>query len=41
MINDSVQLNMMRLESKPIEFELIGDSLRFKQILNNLLSNAF
>ena len=51
MINDSVQLNMMRIESKPIEFELkvdenthanlIGDSLRIKQILNNLLSNAF
>ncbi|MCL2265104.1 MAG: transporter substrate-binding domain-containing protein [Treponema sp.] len=51
MINDSVHLNMMRIESKPIEFELqvdknipanlIGDSLRIKQILNNLLSNAF
>jgi len=51
MINDSVQLNLMRVESKPIEFELIvdenthanliGDSLRIKQILNNLLSNAF
>jgi len=51
MINDSVQLNMMRVESKQIEFELkvdenlpanlIGDSLRIKQILNNLLSNAF
>ena len=50
MINDSVQLNIMRVESKPIEFELkvdenipanlIGDSLRIKQILNNLLSNA-
>jgi len=51
MINDSVHLNMMRIESKPIEFELqvnenvpaklIGDELRIKQILNNLLSNAF
>ncbi|MCL2627299.1 MAG: transporter substrate-binding domain-containing protein [Oscillospiraceae bacterium] len=51
LINDSVQLNMMRIDSKPIEFELvidenlpaqlIGDSLRIKQILNNLLSNAF
>ncbi|MCL2230854.1 MAG: transporter substrate-binding domain-containing protein [Treponema sp.] len=51
MINDSVQLNMMRVESKPIQFELkvdeniqanlVGDSLRIKQILNNLLSNAF
>jgi PAS domain S-box-containing protein len=51
MINDSVQLNSMRIESNPIEFEvqvdenipakLIGDELRIKQILNNLLSNAF
>ncbi|MCL2765321.1 MAG: PAS domain S-box protein [Treponema sp.] len=51
LINDSVHLNMMRLDSKPIEFELqinenipfrlIGDALRIKQILNNLLSNAF
>jgi len=51
MINDSVLLNMMRINSKPIEFELsidenlpevlIGDELRIKQILNNLLSNAF
>ena len=51
MINDSVNLNMMRIDSKPIEFELqvdentpallFGDELRIKQILNNLLSNAF
>jgi len=51
MINDSVHLNMMRIDSKPIDFELqvdenipaklIGDELRIKQILNNLLSNAF
>ncbi|MCL2443896.1 MAG: transporter substrate-binding domain-containing protein, partial [Treponema sp.] len=51
MINDSVHLNMMRINSKPIEFELfieekipaklIGDELRIKQVLNNLLSNAF
>ncbi|MCL2243214.1 MAG: ATP-binding protein [Treponema sp.] len=51
MINDSVHLNMMHINSKPIEFELhidekvpaklIGDELRIKQILNNLLSNAF
>ena len=51
MINDSIQLNLMRIESKPIEFiininenipaKLIGDELRIKQILNNLLSNAF
>ena len=51
LINDSVQLNMMRISSKPIEFDLqidenipanlFGDELRIKQILNNLLSNAF
>ncbi|MCL1805715.1 MAG: ATP-binding protein [Clostridiales bacterium] len=51
LINDTVQLNMMRIGSKPIEFRLavdeftpanmIGDELRIKQILNNLLSNAF
>jgi len=51
LIHDTVQLNMMRYESKPIEFKLeidekipvmlYGDGLRIKQILNNLLSNAF
>ncbi|MDR2695567.1 MAG: response regulator [Deltaproteobacteria bacterium] len=51
LINDTVHLNLMRLESKPIEFRLdvdealpaylFGDALRLKQILNNLLSNAF
>ena len=51
LINDTVTLNMMRIGSKPIEFllsvdenvpaALIGDDLRIKQILNNLLSNAF
>ena len=51
LIHDTAQLNMMRFESKPIEFVLdinkkvpslfIGDELRIKQILNNLLSNAF
>ena len=51
LISDTVQLNMMRIDSKPIEFELyvdenlpsllIGDELRIKQILNNVLSNAF
>jgi signal transduction histidine kinase/ActR/RegA family two-component response regulator/HPt (histidine-containing phosphotransfer) domain-containing protein len=51
LVSDAVQLNMMRTESKPVEFELlasenlpanlIGDELRIKQILNNLLSNAF
>ena len=51
MINDTVFLNMIKNENKPIEFilnvdenipsELFGDELRIKQILNNLLSNAF
>ncbi|MCL1828483.1 MAG: transporter substrate-binding domain-containing protein [Oscillospiraceae bacterium] len=51
LINDTAQLNMMRIGSKPIEFELsvdenmpsvlTGDELRVKQIMNNLLSNAF
>jgi signal transduction histidine kinase/CheY-like chemotaxis protein len=51
LLNDAVQINMLRYESKPLEFkfdldentplELYGDELRIKQILNNLLSNAF
>jgi CheY-like chemotaxis protein/two-component sensor histidine kinase len=51
LINDTVHLNVMRYDSKPIEFRLqvdenipstlFGDELRIKQILNNLLSNAF
>ena len=51
LINDVVQLNYIRYDSKPIEFivdvdesipsMLVGDELRIKQILNNLLSNAF
>jgi len=51
MISDTAQLNMMRIGSKPIEFELnvdknipvtlLGDELRVKQVLNNILSNAF
>jgi len=51
MINDVVQLNRIKNENKPIEFrlevdellpaELIGDELRIKQVMNNLLSNAF
>jgi len=51
LINDTVHLNVMRYDSKPIEFKLYvdenipsklyGDELRIKQILNNLLSNAF
>jgi signal transduction histidine kinase/CheY-like chemotaxis protein len=50
-ISDSVQLNIMRFESKPVQFvlqadenipaSLFGDDLRIKQILNNILSNAF
>ena len=51
LISDAAQLNMMRIGSKPVEFELQidetvpatlkGDELRVKQILNNILSNAF
>ena len=51
MVNDAVQLNLLHNEGKPIDFalqmdentpvELIGDELRIKQILNNVLSNAF
>ena len=51
MIIDTVQLNLMYIGSKVIEFKLsvdenlpaylIGDELRIKQILNNILSNAF
>jgi CheY-like chemotaxis protein len=50
-INDSIQLNMMWINEKPVKLEvhvdknlparLIGDELRIKQIINNLLSNAF
>ncbi|MCL2011117.1 MAG: transporter substrate-binding domain-containing protein [Synergistaceae bacterium] len=51
LINDVTTVNMVRIGSKPIEFELsvdentpstlYGDELRIRQILNNLLSNAF
>jgi signal transduction histidine kinase/CheY-like chemotaxis protein len=51
LLNDIIALNIIRIESKPIKFELdidnnlpcylFGDDLRIKQILNNLLSNAF
>jgi len=51
LISDTVQLNVMRFDNKPIQFELkadenipvtlFGDELRIKQILNNLLTNAF
>jgi signal transduction histidine kinase/CheY-like chemotaxis protein len=50
MIHNTVQVNRVRVGSKPIGFELeldenipkklYGDELRVKQILNNLLSNA-
>jgi len=50
-INDTVQLNLMRFEGKAIKFTLKvdenvpatlhGDDLRIKQVLNNILSNAF
>ena len=51
LINDAIQLNIIRVADKQIKFELyvdenipaelLGDELRIKQILNNLLSNAF
>ena len=51
MINDAVSQNIVRKGEKPINFilnvdenlpkSLFGDDLRIKQILNNLLSNAF
>ncbi|MCL2441057.1 MAG: response regulator [Treponema sp.] len=51
LINDVVNLNMMRFDDKSIDFEInidenipvrfTGDELRIKQVLNNLLSNAF
>ena len=51
LINDSINLNIMRIGDKSIKFDvridediplnLIGDQLRIKQIMNNLLSNAF
>jgi len=51
LINDTAQLNRLRYESHPVKFivhvdentpiDLLGDELRIKQILNNILSNAF
>jgi len=51
LINDTVYLNMIKHENEPVTFilnvdenvpsELFGDMLRIKQILNNLLTNAF
>jgi len=50
LINDTVQLNIVRIGNKEIDFildidenlpfKIRGDSLRVKQILNNLISNA-
>ena len=51
LINDAITQSIMRIGEKPIRFSLdigddlptrlFGDDLRVKQILNNLLSNAF
>ena len=51
LLNDIITLNIIRIEDKPITFELdikeglpyslYGDDLRIKQIVNNILSNAF
>ncbi|MDR1310606.1 MAG: response regulator, partial [Burkholderiaceae bacterium] len=51
LINDTVQINIVRIASKPLNFtldmddtlpsRLYGDVLRVKQVMNNLLSNAF
>ena len=51
LLYDIIQLNIVRIGVKPIDFTvnadpslpdmLIGDALRIKQLLNNLLSNAF
>jgi len=51
LINDTVNLNIIKYINKPIKFilnadenipsYLIGDEIRIKQILNNVLSNAF
>ena len=48
---DTVQLNLMHIGSRPIKFDLNvdpnlpvtleGDQLRIRQVMNNLLSNAF
>jgi len=51
MVNDAITQSIMHKEDKPIDFvldmseklptQLYGDELRIKQVLNNLLSNAF
>jgi len=50
LINDTVNLNLVRIADKPIAFvleiegdfprKLLGDELRVRQILNNIISNA-
>jgi signal transduction histidine kinase/CheY-like chemotaxis protein/HPt (histidine-containing phosphotransfer) domain-containing protein len=51
LINDTAQINVTRIGSKPIKFhikvdenlpaQMAGDELRIKQVTNNILSNAF
>jgi len=51
LINDTAQLIRLRFENKPLDFSIIvdeklphdlyGDELRIKQVLNNIISNAF
>ena len=51
LLNDIITLNMLRINNRPIKFkveineqlpdELYGDERRVKQLVNNLLSNAF
>jgi PAS domain S-box-containing protein len=51
MINDTAQSNYLRYKNKPVMFtlhvekdtpiDLFGDELRIRQVLNNILSNAF
>jgi signal transduction histidine kinase len=51
LLGDVITLNLTRIEDKPVEFKIVfggdlpaklyGDDLRVKQILSNLLSNAF
>jgi signal transduction histidine kinase/HPt (histidine-containing phosphotransfer) domain-containing protein len=51
MLNNVINVNSFRVQNSPVEFrldvpeslhaEFFGDDLRVKQILNNLLSNAF
>jgi signal transduction histidine kinase/FixJ family two-component response regulator len=51
LINDTIHINMVRIGSKPVTFRLrideelpsrlYGDEIRVRQILSNLLSNAF